>query len=132
MRNKALGLACIHLAVAIILGALGAHKLEDLLSPDKLDGFKTGVQYHIYHAFALLIVNGVTAFTQLKGIKTINWLFNLGILLFSGSIYLLSTLEISHLEGLKVLGPVTPIGGLLFIIGWVCLSIKFFSGSKAA
>lgn len=128
--NKNLGVACLHLAIAIVLGALGAHKLKELLSPEKLSSFQTGVQYHIYHAFALLIINSAGAFQQLKGLKTVNWLFNLGILCFSGSIYALSTMEISGLSFLKALGPITPIGGLLFIIGWILLSIRFFSTQK--
>ncbi len=132
MKNNALGLACLHLAIAIVLGALGAHKLKELLTPEKLSAFKTGVEYHIYHAIALVIINSVPTFTQLKGIKTTNWLFNLGIVFFSGSIYLLSTMEISGLSFLKFLGPITPVGGLLFIIGWSLLAVKFFSGTKSA
>ncbi|MES2628760.1 MAG: DUF423 domain-containing protein [Bacteroidota bacterium] len=127
MKNRNLAIACVHMAVAIILGALGAHKLKELLSPEKLASFHTGVEYHIYHAIALLIINSSGYFDRVKGLNTINLLFNLGILFFSVSIYLLSTIEISGMEALKMLGPVTPLGGLLFIIGWIFLAIRLFS-----
>ncbi len=132
MKNNNLGLACLHLVVAIVLGALGAHKLKELLTPEKLAAFHTGVEYHIYHALGLVLINSSPIFSHFKNLKTINWLFNLGILFFSGSIYALSTIEISGLSFLKFLGPITPVGGLLFIIGWALLSLRFFSGKKTA
>ncbi len=132
MKNKFLAVACLHMAVAISLGALGAHKLKTLLTPDQLSAFKTGVEYHIFHGLALLIVFSSPWFEQLKGQKTIGWLFNLGILFFSGSIYLLSTRDLTGLNTLAVLGPVTPLGGLCFIIGWLLLAFKLIQRNKIA
>lgn len=129
--NKAIGLACLHLGVAIILGALGAHKLEELLTPDHLSAFKTGVEYHIYHGLALLLINSSPVFNQLKNLKTINLLFNLGIVFFCVSIYVLSTAEISGFTGQKILGPITPLGGLFFIGTWFWLAIRFFMAQKS-
>lgn len=130
MKNRNLGLACLHLALAIILGAFGAHKLKELLPADKLSAFNTGVQYHMYHALALLILNSAPIFQTIKSLKIINYLLNLGILFFCGSIYALSTMEVSGFTSLKALGPITPIGGLLFIVGWCLLAIKLFNSPK--
>lgn len=108
-------------AVGVILGAFGAHALENSLSTDQLDIYQTGVQYHYIHTLALL-GTGLWAL-QLKGQKTVlgtaALFFLLGILFFSGSLYLLAIRELINIGFLvKVLGPMTPIGGLFFIVGW--------------
>lgn len=102
-------------AIAIILGALGAHSLKATLSTESLESFNTGVRYQAWHAIALLAISNLS---NLHYQKWITWLWVLGIFMFSGSIYLLSTTTITKL-GVSFLGPVTPLGGLLLIAGWV-------------
>ena len=108
-------------AVAVILGAFGAHALKARLSPDQLQVFDTGVRYQMYHSLALILLFAIGK----NGSSLLNYsgyLFLAGILLFSGSVYLLSCNEILGLQKMKsVLGPITPLGGLCFISGWVCL-----------
>ncbi|KJD35825.1 membrane protein [Tamlana sedimentorum] len=105
--------------LAIILGAFGAHALKKLLSVEQLKSFETGVKYQMYHAIVLLLLG----FNYTFSTSTMYWCFTIGILLFSFSIY---GLVISDAKGkkLKVLGPITPIGGLLFVIGWANIIIN--------
>lgn len=102
---------------AVIFGAFGAHALKGKLDNHALSIFETAVQYHFYHSFALLMV-GIIAITQPQTalLKSSGWLFIVGIVIFSGSLYLLS------LTGLRWLGAVTPLGGLALIAGWACLA----------
>jgi uncharacterized membrane protein YgdD (TMEM256/DUF423 family) len=108
---------------AIILGAFGAHALKVRLSVEQLSSFETGVKYQMYHALFLLVLSFNSHCTE-KLKKTLFYLIVSGVLLFSGSIYLLSTRVISGFE-LKFLGPITPIGGLLLIIAWIFLFMHF-------
>ncbi|NVK27177.1 MAG: DUF423 domain-containing protein [Flavobacteriia bacterium] len=108
----------IFMALGVILGAMGAHALEKELTPNALDSFETGVRYQIYHGLALLVLARYRAFS-----KTILYLMIAGVVLFSGSIYLLTTDELMKIS-LSALGPVTPIGGTLLIIGWIVLFIN--------
>lgn len=108
---------------AIILGAFGAHALKVRLSVEQLSSFETGVKYQMYHALFLLVLSFNSDCTE-KLKKTLFYLIVSGVLLFSGSIYLLSTRVISGFE-LKFLGPITPIGGLLLIIAWTFLFMHF-------
>lgn len=117
--------ACLHLAVAIILGALGAHALKAKLDPSSLESFKTGVEYHIYHGLALLILSNSRWFKKLPYRRLSLILLHSGILLFSGSIYLLSTQSVSGLA-FSFLGPVTPVGGLLLIGNWILIAFQLF------
>jgi uncharacterized membrane protein YgdD (TMEM256/DUF423 family) len=108
---------------AVILGALGAHALKSVLSEQALEIFLTGVRYQMYHALFLL---GVVAIQQHLDPTWMNrgvWLTFIGILLFSGSIYLLSTREITALTHIGFLGPITPIGGLFLILSWISIGI---------
>ena len=102
---------------AVALGAFGAHALKNRFDDYALGVFQTAVQYHFYHSLALLAV-GVIALNQPHNtlLRSSGWLFLVGILVFSGSLYLLS------LSGMRWLGAVTPIGGLAFIAGWGCLA----------
>src|SRR5690625_3733853 len=102
--------------LAVILGAFGAHGLEGKVSPDQLEIWKTGNQYHFYHTFALLFLS---TFSRAKNasIRFSFICFLVGIILFSGSLYLLSTRQLIGIENAALLGPVTPIGGLFFIAG---------------
>ena len=103
--------------VGVGLGAFGAHAVRGRLSPDALATFETGVRYQMYHALALL---AVAYAVQRWGGALPSWaggLFVAGIVLFSGSLYALS------LSGTRVLGAVTPFGGLAFLAGWACLGL---------
>lgn len=108
---------------AVVLGALGAHALKSHLEPSALESFKTGVRYQAWHAFALLFLGLAGAKKTLKNLQVIGWFFSLGILLFSVSIYLLSTQSLTGIN-FTWLGPITPIGGLLLITGWAILFYK--------
>ena len=102
--------------LAVTLGAFGAHGLRGRLSPEMLAVFETGVRYHMYHALALILVALVMGRMSGWLIQTAGWCFVAGIVLFSGSLYALA------LSGVTILGAVTPIGGLAFLIGWACLA----------
>ena len=108
--------------LAVITGAFGAHALKAVLTPSQLETWHTAVQYHFYHVFALLFLSTFGRFKN-NVIFTGYWLFTLGIILFSGSLYLLSCRDILGWSWLHWLGPVTPVGGLLFISGWITLAI---------
>lgn len=110
--------------LAIALGAFGAHGLERITGDSKIiHGYQTGVQYQVYHALALLLVALLSGKVSPKWIRWAGYCFITGILLFSGSIYLLTFLKIQGSGATRFVGPVTPLGGLFFIAGWVCLLI---------
>ncbi len=98
---------------AVIFGAFGAHALKDQLSPPLMQAYQTGVYYQFFHTFALLAVG--ILLERRGALRLLKWsgvCFTLGILLFSGSLYVLA------LSGIRVFGMVTPLGGLLFIVAW--------------
>ncbi|MFC3196860.1 DUF423 domain-containing protein [Parapedobacter deserti] len=107
---------------AVALGAFGAHGLEGKISESHLETWETAVDYHFYHTLGLLFL---ATFSRAKNnyIKFSFVTFTLGILLFSGSLYLLSTRAVTGFGNPSVLGPVTPIGGLCFILGWIGLFV---------
>lgn len=105
---------------AIILGAFGAHALKGKLDDALLESYKTGVMYHFIHVLAMLICVAIIQRQDSIWMRRAFWFFLLGILFFSGSIYLLATRQVTGLDA-SFLGPITPIGGILFILGWVCL-----------
>ena len=115
-------------AIAVALGALGAHFLKSklqsgLITPDQLIGFDTGVKYQMYHVFGMI---AVFLIQKQHPHKFLNWAyacFFWGIILFSGSLYFLTTRNLLGADWLKVLGPITPIGGLCFVAGWIFLAI---------
>lgn len=110
--------------IAIILGAFGAHALKKVLSVDQLATFETGVRYQMYHALFLLLVGQLDMLSQ-KASKAIYYLVLSGVVLFSGSIYLLATNSLTSFD-FKIIGFVTPIGGLLLIIAWFVLLASIF------
>jgi len=101
--------------IAVALGAFGAHSLKTKISADMLNIFEVGVRYQIYHAFGLIAVAWATTRWPSAGLNTAGWCFIAGIVIFSGSLYLLS------FTGIRWLGAVTPIGGLAFLAGWAIL-----------
>jgi uncharacterized membrane protein YgdD (TMEM256/DUF423 family) len=112
------GLGALFGFLGVALGAFAAHALKSHLSADHLDVFKTGAQYQLYHALALLAV--AWAVTRWPGGLTTaaGWLFVAGIVLFSGSLYLLAG------TGVKAFGAITPLGGLAFLAGWLALGVR--------
>ena len=104
-------------AMGVALGAFAAHGLRGRLSPDMLAVFETGVRYHMYHALAILLTSAIMGRVTGRLIVAAGWLFTAGIVLFSGSLYLLAT------TGVTILGAITPLGGVAFLLGWACLAI---------
>lgn len=111
------GLGALSAFISVAAGAFGAHALRQRLEPDLLAVFETGARYQMYHALALLAV--AWAATRWPGtlMTWAGWLFVLGTVLFSGSLYVLA------LSGIRWLGAITPLGGLAFLVGWLCLML---------
>ena len=123
MNKRILISAAILAIIAIILGAFGAHKLKELLSEESLNAFETGVRYQMYHVFLLLFLAVFSEITE--SVKKKVYLFAMvGIIFFSGSIYLLSTSSITSID-FSSIGIITPIGGVLLIIAWGILLRSF-------
>ena len=109
--------------MAVALGAFAAHGLRSRLTPDLLANFETGARYQMYHALALLAVAwAVTHWTRSAFPAYAGWLFVVGTILFSFSLYLLT------LTGARWLGAITPLGGVAFVAGWVCLALAAWRG----
>jgi uncharacterized membrane protein YgdD (TMEM256/DUF423 family) len=102
--------------VGVAAGAFGAHGLKGRLDPEMLSVFKVGVQYQMYHAFALIAAAGAHTKWPSRFVRIGGWLFVIGTILFSGSLYLLSV------SGVQWIGAVTPLGGLAFLAGWGCIA----------
>ena len=109
-------------ALAVVLGAFGAHGLRARLSPQDLETFEVGVRYQMYHALALIVVSWAIAHWEAGTAITAGWFFVAGILLFSGSLYVLV------ITGPRWLGAITPIGGVAFIVGWLLLAWTALKG----
>jgi uncharacterized membrane protein YgdD (TMEM256/DUF423 family) len=123
MERLFLILAAVLGGLAVALGAFGAHALQARLSPQLLQTFETGVRYHFYHALALVaVVVALGRWPQSGLAVAAGWLFVAGIIIFSGSLYLLA------LTGMRWLGAITPIGGVAFLAGWVCLALAAWRG----
>ncbi|MDX1762202.1 MAG: DUF423 domain-containing protein [Christiangramia sp.] len=113
---------------AVILGAFAAHGLKSSISAESLDSFETGVRFQMYHAFLLVILGGFKFLSEKKN----NWIFYLlclGVIFFSGSIYLLSTGELTGIN-FKNFALVTPLGGSLLILGWFIILLDFIKLKK--
>ncbi|QGQ97850.1 DUF423 domain-containing protein [Paenibacillus psychroresistens] len=124
MLRTFLMLGSINTFLAVALGAFGAHILKERLTSDMLAVFQTGVQYQMYHGLALILVAILSKqLTNDPTLRRSGWLFFIGIILFSGSLYALS------LSGVKILGAITPLGGLAFLIGWFMLFWSAFKKS---
>lgn len=120
-----LALGSINMALAVALGAFGAHGLQSILSDKMMNTYTTGVEYHFYHALGLLAVGLLALHIPDSGwLKSSGWLMFTGILLFSGSLYLLSIFDI------RWLGAITPIGGICFITGWIFFAVAVFQISS--
>ncbi|MEE9203793.1 MAG: DUF423 domain-containing protein [Nitrospirales bacterium] len=116
MARHFLMLGSIFAGLAVAAGAFGAHSLKTVLSADMLAVFDTAVRYQMYHALALCVVTWASHQSSHRFILVAGWLFVLGILLFSGSLYLLA------LTGVRWLGALTPLGGVVLMAGWASLA----------
>lgn len=106
--------------VAVLAGAFGAHALRQRLPSELLAAFETGARYQMYHALALLFVAWAVAQWPSASVRAVGWLFLGGTVLFSGSLYLLA------LTGARWWGAVTPLGGVLFLAGWLLLAVAIW------
>ena len=111
--------------VGVALGAFGAHGLRGRLSPDMLAVFETGVRYQMYHVFAIVAAAWAWARWPSRALALAGGLFVAGIVVFSGSLYLLA------FTGVRWLGAVTPLGGLAFLAGWLCLTYGAAANMRA-
>jgi uncharacterized membrane protein YgdD (TMEM256/DUF423 family) len=121
MHKSFFSLGALFGALAVVLGAFGAHGLKKMVSADAIAVFQTGVQYQMYHALALLITGMLHERLQNRLIKWAGYLFCVGILFFSGSLYVIGLMNAAQNTVPVLIGILTPVGGLVFIVGWVCL-----------
>ena len=117
-RNILVALGAVNAALAVAAGAFGAHGLRERLLPRALEVFETGARYHMYHALAMILAGMLVA----RGAATAGWIFQVGIVIFSGSLYALALTDV------KALGAITPIGGLAFLVGWLWLAFSAWRG----
>jgi uncharacterized membrane protein YgdD (TMEM256/DUF423 family) len=129
MYRQALVSGSLLAALAVILGAFGAHALKALVTPEKLMVFETGVRYHFYHSLALLATGIIYSHFPAKQLRLATGLFITGIALFSGSLYAMVFVGISG-GSLGPLGIITPIGGLFFIAAWIMLALGITGAKK--
>lgn len=115
MDRRFLLLGALSAFAAVAAGAFGAHALREQLTPDMMAVFETGARYQMYHALAMVAVSALSIRASERLISAAGWLFALGTLLFSGSLYMLA------LTGITWWGAVTPVGGFAFLAGWLCL-----------
>lgn len=120
MERMFFGLGALFALLGVALGAFGAHALRATLSPADLATFETGVRYQMYHAFGLVVAAWATSRWAGTPVTVAGWLFVVGIVVFSGSLYTLV------LTGQRWLGAVTPLGGLCFLLGWALLAWSAF------
>ena len=128
MQRKLLILGSVFGMLAVILGAFGAHGLKEVLTEESLTSYETGVRYQFYHAFLALIIANTSFFTD-KTKNIVFWMLLVGVLLFSGSIYLLTTSAITGVS-IKSFGFVTPIGGVFLILAWLVLILNVLKMNK--
>ena len=122
MQSWLAGVGALYGGLAVLLGAFGAHGLKSRLDEDLLTSFETGVRYQFYHALALLLCAAMAPTLKPGLLKGAGACFVTGTFLFSGSIYLLATRQMLPFGSLRFLGPVTPVGGVLLIVGWCLLA----------
>jgi uncharacterized membrane protein YgdD (TMEM256/DUF423 family) len=123
MHQRIIKLGALLAAFSVALGAFGAHGLKKFVEPEAVSTFETGVRYQMYHAIALLIVGILYRHYPVRTMRMSVWSFLLGIVLFSGSLYLLTALKATQTVGLSGIGMITPIGGIFLIIGWLLLLV---------
>ncbi len=115
-------------ALAVALGAFGAHGLKKIVGPETITTFETGVRYQFYHVFALLAASILFGSFPGSNLQYAGVCFIIGIILFSGSLYILTALQATNTVGLRGIGAITPIGGVFFIVGWIFLFLGVWKG----
>lgn len=124
MEKRSIAWGAALLAIAVALGAFGAHELKERIEPAMLANWQTGVLYHFLHGLGILVVASLSPRLPSGTSRVITMLFAGGTILFSGSLYLLSIRYLISIDGIiHLIGPVTPLGGLLFMAGWIWLLI---------
>ena len=125
MSNIIIGLGALSAFIAVSAGAFGAHALKQLLTSDMLAVYQTAVDYHFFHSAGLLVIGALDKLSPRRCHSIAAWTMLGGIIIFSGSLYALST------TGVKWLGMITPVGGLGFLAAWLLLALCYFSGDRA-
>lgn len=120
--KQILKLASVLGVISVIFGAFGAHKLKELISVESLQTWETGIRYQFYHTFAIMFSGFLLMKTNFKEFRLASLAFFIGIIMFSGSLYGLSLRALTSLN-LVWLGPITPLGGISFIVGWIYLFV---------
>jgi uncharacterized membrane protein YgdD (TMEM256/DUF423 family) len=118
MNKPLVAAGAINAGLAVAAGAFAAHGLRERLEPRSLEIFETAAHYHMYHALAMILA----ALVATSGARTAGWIFQAGIAVFSGSLYALALTDV------KILGAITPIGGLAFLVGWAWLATSALRG----
>ncbi len=126
MYKTILCVASVYGVMAVMFGAFGAHALKARLDADALSAWHTAVQYQFYHALALLAVGILMHNVPSRALSAAGIAMIVGTALFSGSLYLLATRSLLPFGSMRLLGPITPLGGLTLIIGWICLACAAF------
>ena len=121
-RSPLIALGALNAAIAVGAGAFAAHGLRGRLDPRALEVFETGARYQMYHAVAIILTGILASSGAIRGAQTAGWIFQAGIVLFSGSLYALA------LAGTRGLGVVTPVGGVAFLAGWLWLAWSAWRG----
>jgi len=126
MQRKLMIIGAIMAMLSVVIGAFGAHMLEPIVGEDAMKVYETGVQYHMAHALGIILIAVVAGLRgDSRKLAWAGWLLFAGIILFSGSLYVLT------LTGIKELGAITPIGGVAFIAGWICLIAEAAARKKS-
>ena len=129
MRKTFLRIGSLFALVAVALGAFGAHTLKEVIAPEQLQSFEIGVRYQFLHAISLFALGTLFYYRKTKLMVVAGYLFIAGMIFFSGSLYLLALQEIFNFSS-AILGPITPIGGLCFIVGWGLLFISTYQDNE--
>lgn len=125
MQRKFMIIGALMAMLSVAIGAFGAHLLEPIVGESSMKVYETGVQYHMIHALGILLIAIVAGlWGDSRRLEWAGWLLFVGIILFSGSLYVLT------ITGIKPLGIITPFGGVAFIAGWICLMAEAFSLKK--
>ena len=130
MHKSFLTTAAVLGALSVGLGAFAAHRLREIVAPDVVSIFETGVRYQFYHVFALLIVGLAPDRVSNRWIVWAGNCFIMGIIFFCGSLYILTALKAADISPSKIVGIATPVGGVFFIAGWVFLWLAFIATDK--
>ena len=128
--NNTIKIAAVFGALAVALGAFGAHSLQDKLDEKAMHVYQTGVSYQFYHVFALLAVGLLQLRAENKFLKWSAHFFITGLILFSGSLYALTAFKLFKMSGFDLIGAITPVGGIMFITGWILLFLGASNSSK--